>query len=115
MNATSAAVAPTVDGFELPKLTPAPSKLVDPPRVAESLVNFECRLTQLIQLRGSDDIHIDTWLVLGEVIGVHIDKSLLTDGVYNTGAAVPVLRGGGPADYFTVAESQRFQMRRPSS
>ncbi|MCY1171430.1 hypothetical protein D9M73_115400 [compost metagenome] len=55
----------------------------------------------------------DTWLVLGEVVGIHIAPHLITDGAYRTAAARPILRGGGAADYFEIAEAARFAMRRP--
>lgn len=113
MNQSCAAVAPEVSEFELAGLTPAPSRLIDVPRVAESPVSFECRLTQLIQLQRADGETVPTWLVLGEVVGVHIDRSLLKDGVYDTAAAGPILRGGGPADYFSIGPEQLFRMFRP--
>lgn len=113
MNQSCAAVAPEVSEFELAGLTPAPSRLIDVPRVAESPVSFECRLTQLIQLQRADGAAVPTWLVLGEVVGVHIDRSLLKDGVYDTAAAGPILRGGGPADYFSIGPEQLFRMFRP--
>jgi flavin reductase (DIM6/NTAB) family NADH-FMN oxidoreductase RutF len=50
---------------------------------------------------------------MGEVVAVHIDLALLKDGVYDTAAAGHVLRGGGPADYFTVGPEQLFRMGRP--
>ena len=53
MNASSAAVGPEVDEFALAGLTPAASRLVAAPRVAESPVSFECKLTQLIQLQSA--------------------------------------------------------------
>ena len=46
------------------------------------------------------------------VVGVHIDEALLVDGVYDTAAAHPVLRAGGPADYFELGP--RFRMKRPT-
>jgi hypothetical protein len=52
--------------------------------------------------------------VLGEVVGVHIARHLLVDGVYDTAAAQPILRGGGPADYFAISPEGLFQMRRPA-
>ena len=113
MNQTCAAVGPAVDEFVLGGLTPAPSRLVKPPRVAESPVAFECRVTQVLRLQGADGAPVDTWLTLGEVVAVHIDRALLKDGVYDTGASQTVLRGGGPADYFEVASAQRFRMFRP--
>ena len=52
-------------------------------------------------------------LRLGEVVGVHIDESLLEDGVYQTERARPIMRGGGPGDYFTITEANKFFMGRP--
>ncbi len=113
MNQTCAAVAPEVDEFQLAGLTPEASRLIGAPRVAESPVSFECRLTQIVQLQGADGVKVPTWLVLGEVVGIHIDTALLKDGVYDTAAAGHVLRGGGPADYFTIGPEQLFRMARP--
>ncbi len=113
MNASCAHVAPEVDEFELAGLTPAPSHVISVPRVAETPVSFECRLTQHLQLQGADGRKADTWMVFGEVVGVHVDRALLRDGIYDTAAAEPILRAGGPADYFTVAPEQLFRMHRP--
>lgn len=113
MNATSAPVTANVDEFELAGLTPAPSRIIATPRVAESPVSFECKLTQVIQLQRANGESVDTWLVLGEVVGVHISRSLLVDGIYDTARAQPILRGGGPADYFEVGPEARFRMFRP--
>ena len=113
MNQTCAAVGPEVDEFALAGLTPLASRLVQPPRVAESPVTFECRLTQLIRLTTAVGEPVDSWLVLGEVVGVHIDQRLLRDGVYDTANADHVLRGGGPADYFSIGPDQLFKLYRP--
>ena len=113
MNTSCAAVAPEVNEFELAGLTTAPSRVILVPRVAETPVSFECKLTQLIQLQTAAGDSVESWLVLGEVVGVHIDRSLLVDGVYQTAAARPILRGGGPADYFEITEAQLFKMYRP--
>lgn len=83
------------------------------PRVAETPVSFECRRTQVLQLQGANGDKVATWLVLGEVVGVHIARYLLGDGVYDTAAAEPILRGGGPADYFSIGPEQLFRMYRP--
>jgi len=113
MNASCAAVGPEVDEFTLAGLTPAPSRLIKAPRVLESPVAFECRVTQIIQLEGFGGEVVPTWLVLGEVVGVHIAEASLRDGVYDTAAAGHILRGGGPGDYFSVGPEQLFQMFRP--
>ncbi len=114
MNQTCAAVPPEVDEFALAGLTPAPSRLISAPHVQESPVHFECRCTQIVQLQGIDGQTVPTWLVLGEVVAVAIDKALLKDGVYDTANAGHILRGGGPADYFTVGPEQLFRMHRPA-
>lgn len=113
MNQTCAPVAPDVDEFALAGLTPEPSRCVQVPRVLGSPVSLECRRTQIVQLHSAAGQPIDTWLVLGEVVGVHIDDRLLVDGVFDTAAADIVLRGGGPADYFSIGPAQRFRMFRP--
>ena len=113
MNATCAAVPPEVNEFELAGLTAEPSQLISVPRVKESPVSFECKLTQIVQLAGANGVKVPSWLILGEVVGVYIDEALLIDGVYDTAGARHVLRGGGPADYFSVGLGQRFRLSRP--
>lgn len=113
MNQSCAAVGPEVDEFQLAGLTPEPSRVIGVPRVKETPVSFECRLSQILRLTGADGTETDTWMVFGEVVGVHIARHLLKDGVYQTAAAEPILRGGGPADYFGISPENFFQMYRP--
>ena len=115
MNQTSASVAADVNEFALAGLTMAASKLIKPPQVAESPVRFECKLSQLIPLQTANGEQVPTWLVLGEVIGVHIAPSLLIDGVFDTLAADPVLRAGGPGDYYTLNAANKFSLLRPKT
>jgi flavin reductase (DIM6/NTAB) family NADH-FMN oxidoreductase RutF len=111
MNATSATVEE--DEFVLAELDSLPSRLVKPDRVAASPVHFECRKTQIVRLQTAGGADVDSWLVLGEVVAVHIDTAMLADGIYQTARAVPIMRGGGPADYFAVRDEAKFQLRRP--
>ena len=113
MNASSAEVPADVDEFELAVVDAAPSVLVAPPRVAESPVAFECRLTQLINLTDLSGQPTAGWLTLGEVVMVHIADDVLVDGAYDTVAAHPIVRGGGPVDYWEITEQARFRMKRP--
>ncbi len=113
MNASSATVDAGVDEFTLAGLEAAPSRLVAPPRVAASPVAFECRHTQTLRLTDQAGAEVDAWLILGEVVGIHIEPALVVDGAYATAAAHPVLRGGGPGDYFEMREEALFRMRRP--
>ncbi|MDB5429897.1 MAG: Nitrilotriacetate monooxygenase component [Caulobacter sp.] len=113
MNLSCAPAPPEIDEFEVAGLTKAPGVQVAAPRVLESPVNFECRLSQLIQLQGADGTKADSWLVLGEVVAIHIDPSLIVDGVYDTAAARPILRAGRMGDYFEITPEAGFEMRRP--
>lgn len=113
MNASAATVPGEVDEFTLAGLAVAPSNKIAAPRVALSPASFECVLTQLIRLETRDGAAVDTWLVIGEVVGIHIDRAMLEDGVYQTARAHPILRGGGPADYFEITEAAKFAMKRP--
>ena len=113
MNATAATTGPEVDEFALAGLTPFPSRLVGVPRVGESPVAFECRLLQQVQLHDVDGNALQAWLTLGQVVAVHIDRSLIRDGVYDTAAARPILRGGGPTAYIEVEPGAFFHMARP--
>jgi len=113
MNATAAHVAPNVSEFQIAGLTAVPGKLVNVPRVAESPVAFECKLTQIIQLQGANGEKANAWLTLGEVVAVHIDKAMIKDGVYITALARPIVRAGRRGDYFTVKPEDMFEMIRP--
>jgi len=113
MNQTSVAVGSDVDEFELANISKGQSKVIDVPHVALSPVVMECKTSQVIQLQSSFGENCQSWLVLGEVVGVHISQMALKDGVYDTAAMQPVMRGGGPGDYFSVSELQKFQLFRP--
>ncbi len=113
MNQSCAAYPPEVSEFEVTGLETAQSTLVTPPRVAKAKVAFECKCTEIIQLKGISGEKAQTWLVLGEVVEIHIDKSLLKEGIYETSEAGHVLRGGGPGDYFTIGKEQLFKLYRP--
>ncbi len=113
MNATAANVAADVDEFALAGLETLASLHVKPPRVAASRAQFECKVTQIVRLETKEGRELDQWLVLGEAVAIHIDPAMLDDGVYQTARGEPILRGGGPADYFAITEESLFKMRRP--
>ena len=111
MNQSCAPVAAEVSEFELSGLTATPSSIVSVPRVGETPVAFECKVSQIVQLKRADQALVPSWLILGEVVAVHIAEHLLENGIYDTAAAEPILRGGGPADYFELGNL--FKMGRP--
>jgi flavin reductase (DIM6/NTAB) family NADH-FMN oxidoreductase RutF len=112
MSLSAASVPELVDEFELAHLTPVPSRVVGVPRVGESPVAMECRMSQIVRLTDVGGRAVDTWLVLGQVVGVHIATRLLKDGVFDTAAAEPVLRAGGTGTYFGVSPDMRFEIAR---
>jgi flavin reductase (DIM6/NTAB) family NADH-FMN oxidoreductase RutF len=103
MNQTSAPVAAGVDEFTLAGLTAVPCRLVAASRVAEAPAALECRLLQIVQLQ--------TYLALGQVVGVHINTAFLKDGRFDTVAAEPIARAGYRGDYFEMGAL--FEMLRP--
>ncbi len=113
MNATSAPVAHGVNEFVLAGLAMAPSSRVKPPRMAEAIAALECKVTQIIQLAGVDGVKLDSWMVLGEVVGVHIDDRWLKDGMFDTAGARPIARCGYRGDYAEV--TSLFEMIRPTA
>lgn len=115
MNESSASVAADQDEFALAGLTPLSASQVKTSLVAESPVNFECKLSQLIQLQDAHGKPINSWLVLGEAVAIHIDETLLENGIYQTAKAEPVLRAGGPSAYYGISEAQRFDLVRPDA
>lgn len=110
MNRSSAPVDAGVNEFALAGLTEAPSRLVRPPRVKESPAALECKVVAVQTLTGLDGKVADNYLVLGQVVGVHIDPNLLVDGLFDTAAARPLARCGY-RDYAVVAEV--FSLDRP--
>ncbi len=113
MNATAAHVARDVNEFNIAGLTAVPGTLVNVPRVAESPVAFECRLTQILQLTGANGEKAQAWVTFGEVVAVHIDKAMIKDGVYQTAWAKPIVRAGRSGDYFEIKPENMFEMVRP--
>jgi flavin reductase (DIM6/NTAB) family NADH-FMN oxidoreductase RutF len=114
MNATSAETSADVDEFSLAGVSPASSKVVTVPHVAQAKTVFECRTSQVVPLLTADGAKTVTHVVFGEVVGVHIHQSLLKDGIYQTSEAQPMLRGGGPSTYFTIRSENIRDLPRPA-
>lgn len=110
MNASSANVAHGVDEFSLAGLGKAACRFIAAPRVAESPVCLECRLFKVIDL-PDDGGSVADYLIIGRVIGIHIDDRFIADGRVDTAAMQPIARLGY-SEYATVTEAWR--MRRPA-
>ena len=110
MNMSAAPVAPETDEFELAGLTKAPSRLVRPPRVAESPAHLECRYLKTVELPRAHP-ELSNAIVLGEVVGVHISDALIEEGRVDITRLKPIARLG--YDEYAVVE-EVFRMGRPT-
>ncbi len=109
MNASAAMLGRGENEFSVAGLTAAPSRLVAPPRVAQSPVNLECRYLRTVDLPSRDPAERNA-AVFGEVVAIHIDDSLLHDGRVDVAAMRPLARLG----YMEYAVIDRvFSMPRP--
>ena len=112
MNETSAPLPRGRSEFERAGLEMAPSRLVAPPRVAAARCAMECKVVHAVQLRDVDGRSVDQHLVIGQVVGVHLDEAAIVEGAVDTTRLRPVARLGGPADYTVVNDV--FRMARPA-
>lgn len=110
MNATCAPLKPDIDEFVYAGLTAEPSRLVRPPRVAESPIHLECVYLQTVEL-PSDDPLARNAMVLGRVVGIHIRDDVLCDGLVDMAKIRPLSRLGY-MDYAVIDET--FTMARPA-
>jgi flavin reductase (DIM6/NTAB) family NADH-FMN oxidoreductase RutF len=108
MNLCAPEYPPEVDEFQVSGLTPVPSDLVRAPRVAESRVNMECRLLQIVDVSAKP---LGGSLVLGEILRFHVDDALFDNFKIDPDKLRPIGRMGGQAYTRTT---DRFDMIRPS-
>lgn len=111
MNASSIAVPFGTDEFHLAGLTPVIGQLVDAPYVGEAHAALECRVTEIIQARTLDGNPADTVITFGQVVGIHIDESMIVDGRMNMAQVRPIGRMGY-MDYCDAGDV--FEMMRPA-
>jgi flavin reductase (DIM6/NTAB) family NADH-FMN oxidoreductase RutF len=113
MNATSAPLPRGDSEMVHAKLTAAPSRLVKPPRVAEAPAALECKWLQTVPLKPLGDAPARYFMVIGQVVGVHIDDRFIVDGLVDTAAMRPIARAGYH-DYFVSTPETKFSLRRPT-
>ena len=110
MNTSSGTYQPEVDEFELAGLTKSPGRAIAAPHVAEAPAVLECRVVKIIDDLPSWREHAFNIMVIGEVVGVHIDDTLIRDGRVDVLGFNPVARMGY-MDYTTVTDI--WEMLRP--
>ncbi|SFB36865.1 NADH-FMN oxidoreductase RutF, flavin reductase (DIM6/NTAB) family [Rhizobium sp. NFR07] len=111
MNASSAPVDYGVNEFDLAELTAKMGEIVDAPYVAEAYTALECRLTEIIQPKGLDGEGAESYMVFGQVVGIHISEEIIRDGRIAMELARPMGRMGY-RDYTDGGENV-FELDRP--
>jgi len=111
MNQSSAEFPDDVSEPEAVGIEMAPGRNVKTPRVAASPVAIECKYNKTVELIASDGKPNRSHLVLGEVVGIHIDESIIVDGMLDVRKMQPIARMGY-MDYCVV--NDYFTMPRPA-
>ncbi|MGV1757520.1 flavin reductase family protein [Rhizobium sp. A22-96] len=112
MNQSSIAVPYGVNEFELAGLTARQGELVDAPYVGEAFAVLECRVTEILEPKGLDGEASENIMVIGQVVGIHIDETIIRDGRLDMALARPIARMG----YMDYSEgSDVFEMIRPKA
>lgn len=105
MSETSADLAADVDEFAHAGVEKADCRVIDCPRVADAPATLECEVVEIVTLRGRDN-----FLVIGEVVGIHLRDDCLIDGRFDVTRFRPLARMGY-RDYAVVTEV--FALKRP--
>ena len=105
MNQTSGNYPKNTDEFVLANLEKTNCVYIDVPRVKKSPASLECTLYKILKLPGFSNN-----MVIGEVIGVHINENILKNGIFDILAYDPIARLGYK-DYTYV--SSKFELERP--
>ncbi|WP_394689645.1 flavin reductase family protein [Hoeflea sp.] len=110
MNQTSAAAPYGESEFDLAGLTMMPGRMVDAPYVGEAHAALECKVTEMFEAKGLDGTPSGSFVVIGQVLGIHLNEAALVEGRLDMAAVAPLARLG----YLDYADgSQTFEMRRP--
>ena len=85
------------------------STLVAPPRVKAAAISLECQYLKTVNIEVEGKA-ASSKLVLGHVVGIHIDDNILTDGKIDINKLKPIARLG--YDEYAVI-NEMFKMNRP--
>ena len=110
MNMTSAPLPRGANEFEHAGLTQAPCRMVKVPRVAESPAALECKVIEIKRLNDMNGTPINNYLLIGQVVGVHINEDFIADGKVDITRMRPIARCGY-TDYAVVDDL--FEIVRP--
>jgi len=111
MNASSDTLPAIENEYDVAGLTMGDCQIISAPRVAASPASMECITLSCTELRDVDGKPVDTFMVIGQVVAVHLDDDYIRSGRFDTAAAQPLARCGY-RDYTSVAEV--FELMRPT-
>lgn len=111
VNKTSIAAPHGESEFQIAGLTPVDGTLVKAPFVGEAYAALECRMTEMFQPKGLDGEPSDNYVVIGQVVGIHIRDEAIRDGRFDMATVRPLARLGY-MDYCDGGDV--FQMVRPT-
>ncbi|GJN92926.1 hypothetical protein Rhopal_005969-T1 [Rhodotorula paludigena] len=109
MNVSAMGVPYGEDEFELAGLTKQVGSVIKTPMVQQSPVKFECKYQSTLHIPGNGAMGtVD--VVIGRVVGIHIDESALTNGMIDVAKTQPIARCG----YFQYVKlTETFDMLVP--
>ncbi len=105
MNVTSGPWEKEVDEFDKAAIQRAPCETISCSRVANAPATLECKLTEIVTLKGEAN-----FVVLGEVVGVHLRDDAVKDGMFDILSYEPLTRLGY-RDYSRITDA--FELKRP--
>jgi len=106
INLTAADFPPDVSEVEWAGLTAMPSEVVRVPRVAEAPVAMEAKVIEIHRI-----LQTSNWLILGQVVRLHIAERLFDDGRIDPARLRPIGRLAGP---WYARLGELFPMERPT-
>ncbi|MBC7544234.1 MAG: flavin reductase family protein [Candidatus Sericytochromatia bacterium] len=109
MNRSSEQFPPDESEFAATGLTAVPSRIVTPPRVGESLVQFECQVHEIVTI---SEAPLGGSLVIGRVVALHVDEAIYHNGRIDLAGLQPIGRCAGQT---YVRTTDVFELARPDA
>jgi len=110
MNATSIPAPKGISEFDHFNIAKVDCEIVSAPRVANAYAAMECKVTDVLETKNVDGEKTGAVIIIGQVVGIHIDEAVIRDGRFDASLADPITRLG----YLDFGYSHDFhEMLRP--
>jgi flavin reductase (DIM6/NTAB) family NADH-FMN oxidoreductase RutF len=113
MNQSSIMHERGVDEFFEAAIEKRACRIINAPCVAGSPAVLECRVVNVLELNQLDGKRTEYKLVIGQVVGVLLDRAFIRDGVFDFASTRPVMRAGYRGNYVQITPEAVFEMTRP--